>query len=105
MSLSASPYKQTMTLTVHRNGYSQHADYVFGWKGDSLQRAMDANCNGATCAQLKSQTSEEAMKCTKPPMYREPVDDCKSRFTLRMDTYQADHLTGLAEIPGKPMSA
>ncbi len=57
-------------------GLGQHADYVFGWKGDALQRAMDANCN-VNCPQLKSQSTAAANRCLKKPSTGETVDGCE----------------------------
>jgi hypothetical protein len=60
-----------------RHGYSTHGDYVFGWKDDSLQRAMNGRCTGDVCTELKLQTTEEAMKCTLPKTVDEDIDGCK----------------------------
>jgi hypothetical protein len=51
-------------------GYGQHADYVFGWKDDSLQKAMDS-CNQLSsapvmqkCNAIKDQTIQVGNSCT-----------------------------------------
>lgn len=48
-------------------------DYVFGWKGDSLQRAMDKYC-GVNCPELKTQSVEAANACSKETVVKEDVD-------------------------------
>ena len=55
-------------------GYGQHADYVFGWKGNALQKAMDARCYGYDCTQLKTQTNTVANECSMKAIVDEQID-------------------------------
>jgi hypothetical protein len=53
---------------------------MFGWKGDSLQRAMDARCGGprgGDCPQLKSQPYEAANSCRQNPRISETIEGCQ----------------------------
>jgi len=63
--------------TTDKHGYSQHGDYVFGWKGDALQKALDNRCNGDVCKQIGTQSPEEAAKCTIERAVREDIDGCR----------------------------
>ncbi|KAF2744061.1 hypothetical protein M011DRAFT_409128 [Sporormia fimetaria CBS 119925] len=61
-------------------GHGNHGDYVFGWKDDSLQRAMNARCNIDRCpGVLERQTDDQAMECTVPQTMVEDIgdEDCK----------------------------
>jgi hypothetical protein len=61
-------------------GYGTHADYVFGWKGDSLQRAMNDSCMFHACGSpgvqgiLKTQTVEDMNACAVDSTVTEDVD-------------------------------
>jgi hypothetical protein len=59
-------------------GLGQHGDYVFGWKDDSLQRAMDTSgCFGASCANLRTQSIDAARKCAVKQAAKEEHDACE----------------------------
>ncbi|KAF2709976.1 hypothetical protein K504DRAFT_404734 [Pleomassaria siparia CBS 279.74] len=72
-------------------GYGTHADYVFGWKGDSLQRAMNDSCMFHGCGSpgmqgvLKTQTVAEMNACAVKSTVDEEVEGW------------------LDELPGYPM--
>lgn len=93
------------------NAYGSHADYVFGWKGDALQRAMDSGCMFQGCENgnpLKSQSVAQMNACNVKPQVTEDIDGCRclprqSRLASesRIRT-QADATAniGLTELPG-----
>ena len=57
------------------SGYGTHGDYMFGWKGNSLQRAMDRdNCFYDGCGTITKQAMSVANKCTVKDMVRENID-------------------------------
>ena len=75
----------TLSYTETGGGSGTHADYLFGWKGDSLQRAMDSSCMFNACENgrpLKSQGPAQMNKCTVPDMVKEDVNGCEFLFSL-----------------------
>ena len=53
-------------------GWGNHGDYVFGWKGDALQRAMDKHAY-VTGHGLKTQSIAQQNKCTVQDFVKEPL--------------------------------
>lgn len=66
--------------TGDATGYSQHADYVFGWKGDALQFGMEAGCLAANCPGMRVQSVEEAAECLVPELVGEDYSGCEFFF-------------------------
>jgi hypothetical protein len=66
---------------VKSTGFGSHGDYVFGWKGDALQRAMDSSCY-VNCPTLKTQSISEMNKCSLGATVNEKVDGCKLPLTF-----------------------
>ncbi|KAK3694457.1 hypothetical protein B0T22DRAFT_506977 [Podospora appendiculata] len=61
--------------TGDNTGLGQHADYVFGWKADSLQKAMDTSgCMGAKCGTLKTQSIDNAKACAVKTLVHEDIN-------------------------------
>lgn len=71
------PFVYSMNI----GGSAAHGDYVFGWEGDSLQKAMDNQCNlNNACpkAGLTVQQPNQYNACKKKQQAPEEVDGCKS---------------------------
>ncbi|KAF2878251.1 hypothetical protein BDV95DRAFT_479644 [Massariosphaeria phaeospora] len=54
-------------------GYANHGDYLFGWKDDALQRAMDSPCY-VNCPTPKTQNTQAMNACTIKPRVNEDID-------------------------------
>ncbi|OTA81848.1 hypothetical protein M434DRAFT_37374 [Hypoxylon sp. CO27-5] len=54
-------------------GYGSHGDYLFGWKGDALQRTMDTPCY-VTCPTLTTQSIANQNKCKIDRTVKEDID-------------------------------
>jgi hypothetical protein len=69
------PFVYSMNI----GGSAAHGDYVFGWKDDTLQKAMDNNCNlntDCTKAGIHAQTTAQYNACKVKQQAPEDVDGC-----------------------------
>ena len=57
-------------------GYGTHGDYVFGWEGDALKRAMDSQCY-VNCPTLKTQSAAAMNACSVGDTVDERIDGCE----------------------------
>lgn len=55
-----------------------HADYMFGWKGDSLTKAMaKSECFYDGCGSITKQPMATANKCSIPTTVQENTEGCE----------------------------
>ena len=73
-------YKLTPIDNI-RTGYGWHGDYLFGWKGNALQVALDERCAGDACKGMKTQTAAQANACMLKSHVHEEVEGCKFYIT------------------------
>ncbi|KAK8065557.1 hypothetical protein PG997_012304 [Apiospora hydei] len=73
-------------------GYGIHGDYLFGWKDNALQKAMDGHCANDRCAPLKRQTEAQANACLKSQSFKESIgdDQCESSIPLSLNSSTAN---------------
>ncbi len=75
------------------NGYGTHGDYLFGWKGDALQRAMDkSECFYDGCGSIKKQAMATANQCTVKDIVGEQVEGCTYPNSLMLTVYENANL-------------
>ncbi len=58
-----------------KTGLGIHGDYLFGWKSDALQKAMDTKCSGDSCRALQRQQDTKAVDCIIGQKMHENIGD------------------------------
>jgi hypothetical protein len=74
----ANPFVWSFEGSTGVNGAGTHADYMFGWKGDALQKAMNkSECFYDGCGSLQKQQMSKAGQCTVKDMVGEETGGCE----------------------------
>jgi len=96
-------FKKMQTNWTDRTGYGQHADYVFGWEGDALQRAMD-KCTDiygrpSDCTELTQRTDEDINQCRQNEVVPEKTHGCEySLIVVALENTPEIKLTPFIQI-------
>ncbi|KAF4626134.1 hypothetical protein G7Y89_g12029 [Cudoniella acicularis] len=80
-SMWTSGAKNPFVWSFEGTGAGTHADYMFGWKGDALARAMNkSECFYDGCGSITKQSMATAGQCTVKDFVGEPVDGWLSKL-------------------------